>query len=217
GDAGQLFAADGFADVRGAEIELVAVAEVNADAVKVLAVERLHAHDAVARRAVVLLQKQNAVEAGLDALVVDRFDQREVAVEADDAGAAAADVRLDDERKSERLRRSRQRVDRAHHARARRGKAQPRQQIDLPRLARLEAIPLASVDRGDPSLLGPSQEIVRVKDRAAAPALPRRGTHAIEERAETRRRLGGIERVIVAADPQVLGAAAVELREERLE
>jgi len=88
--------------------------------------------------------------------------------------------------------------------------------FDLPRLARLQPINSLPLMVAIPRPR-PTQEIVRVEDRAAAPALPRRGAHAIEERGQARRRFGWIEEVIVAGEADVFGAAAVELREQRFE
>ena len=86
--------------VGGAEVE-AARHEQDADRVQQLAVEQLDADDRVAARRDPLLDERGAVEPEVELGCRELVD----AVERDDAGAAAADVRLDEDREAKLARR----------------------------------------------------------------------------------------------------------------
>src|SRR5262249_26777399 len=103
---GQLRAADVLADVGRAQVERLAC-RVNANRVEIPAGQPLAADGAAVLRGHVFLDERGAVDAERARVRAGRLLQRPRRVEAHDAGAAPADVGLDDEGEPQALRRAR--------------------------------------------------------------------------------------------------------------
>ena len=118
------------------------------DRVEVLAAERLDADDVAVAKRRGLLHERDAVDPELDLAALDRAGERLFRFVANDAGAAAADVRLHQHRIAKVLRglqRERRIVDRA---RPRIRKPELLEQIELRRLRELVGVDVRAVDDG---------------------------------------------------------------------
>jgi hypothetical protein len=193
---------------------------VDADAVEVFVLEGFDADDAASFRRVVLLQQDRSVETPFERRILRRRDERGVVIEAANAGAASADVRLDDQREHESIRDDRQQRRMVHDPSSRNGKSKLLEQRDLQRLARLESISSGAVEDVDLLLLEVAEVVVGVEDGGAAAAFPRRRTHPVEHERGTvavPRRLARIESMLAGVDEGIRRLAPVELMEERPE
>src|SRR6266545_6717439 len=104
-----------------------------------------------------------------------------------------------------------------HDARARHGEPQPFQERHLQRLARLEREHATAVENRNSAALEVDKVVARGEDRFAAPSLPRRRAHAVEDEGEVvllRRR---VEEVSSGVDPEERNLPPRQLRKERLE
>src|SRR6266545_3568560 len=104
-----------------------------------------------------------------------------------------------------------------HDARARHGEPQPFQERHLQRLARLEREDATAVENRNSAALEVDKVVARGEDRFAAPSLPRRRAHAVEDEGEVvllRRR---VEEVSSGVDPEERNLPPRQLRKERLE
>ena len=201
----------------GHRLKLVAAA-VDVDRVEILAAEHLDAGDVAAARRDELLHQRGAVEPEVDAALGDRAREIVGRVEADDAGAAAADVGLDDHREAQALGRRRRLVGMVDHARRRERQAERLQQRQLQRLRRLDAERRQAVDDAHAELLEVGEVVQRVEDAVAAAAQVRRRAHAVEHEPVLRAvAVGRVVGVPLGVQRLVGHAAAIELGEQRPE
>src|ERR1700691_5614114 len=144
----QSFAARGLADVSRAQIESLS-AEVNLNGVEIFAVQRLDAGDVATASGDEFLHQRNAVEAEGEVAAVDGFLQHLGRIEANDAGAAAADVRLDHDRIAQTLGRGHRLFRIVNHARTRIRKVERAEQGHLRSFGDFVAEGLRAVDDAD--------------------------------------------------------------------
>jgi hypothetical protein len=165
----------------------------------------------------VLLDERRPVQAELQRAFGGRARELGGRVEGRDAGAAAADVRLDEHREAEARRRRRRLGGVVHRPRSRVAEPEAREERALARLGDLDLEGGVPVDHVRADLLEVGEIVQRVEDRVGVAARPRRRAHPVDDEGVGVSLVARVEDQLACAQPRVVDPAPLELREERLE
>lgn len=138
-------------------------------------------------------------------------------LEGPDAGPAAPDVRLDEHREAQALGGRGHLGEVVHGPRGRVAEPEAGEERQLARLRDLDLERGVPVDDVRADLLQVGEVVQRVEDRVRVAARPSRGAHPVDDERVRVSPLARVEDQLVGRQSRVIGAAPLELGEERLE